>query len=82
MTLETVNCLGSMHENYVLLFPLSSSIIDGMLQDLCIINLICRCNLLWVPTSFEIFKNLSFIARQSGAEQGKKVTSGSVSAFS
>lgn len=82
MTLETVNYLGSMHENYVLLFPLSSFIIDGMLQVLCIINLICRCNLFWVPTSFEIFKNLSLVARQSGTEQSKTVTSGSVSAFS
>lgn len=66
MTLETANCVGSMHENYVLLFQLSSFIIDGMLQVFCIINLICRHNLLWVPTSFEIFKNLFLVARQSG----------------
>lgn len=82
MTLETVNCLGSLHENYVLLFPLRSFIIDGMLQVLCTINLICRCNFIWVPTSFEIFRNVFLLAKQSGTGQSKKVTSCSVSAFS
>lgn len=82
MTLETVNCLGNLHENYVLLFPLRSFIIDGMLQVLCTLNLICRCNLIRVPTSFEIFRNVFLLAKQSGTGQSRKVTSGSISAFS